>query len=62
MTTVLTALRVMANEREDVRFVHEVAVPGPVTDAATDAVSYEQSAEGYSLRARLTLRGCERPG
>ena len=45
------ALALMANERGDVRFVHQ-SMWYPVTDAAMDTPSYEQFAEGYFLTAR----------
>jgi acetyl esterase len=44
------ALALMANERGDVRFVHQ-SMWYPVTDAAMDTDSYEQFAEGYFLTA-----------
>ena len=43
------ALTLMAQERGDVRFVHQ-SMYYPVTDAAMDTGSYEQFAEGYFLR------------
>ena len=46
------ALTLMANERGDVRFVHQ-SMYYPVTDAAMDTGSYEQFAEGYFLTARM---------
>jgi acetyl esterase/lipase len=45
------ALALMANERGDVRFVHQ-SMYYPVTDAAMDTASYEQFAEGYFLTAK----------
>jgi acetyl esterase len=45
------ALALMAQERGDVRFVHQ-SMYYPVTDAAMDTGSYEQFAEGYFLTAR----------
>jgi acetyl esterase len=45
------ALALMANERGDVRFVHQ-SMYYPVTDAAMDTASYEQFAEGYFLLAK----------
>ena len=45
------ALALMANERGDVRFVHQ-SMYYPVTDAAMDTGSYEQFAEGYFLTAK----------
>jgi acetyl esterase/lipase len=42
------ALTLMAQERGDVRFVHQ-SMYYPVTDAAMDTGSYEQFAEGYFL-------------
>jgi acetyl esterase/lipase len=48
MTAVLA---LMANERGDVRFVHQ-SMYYPVTDAAMDTGSYEQFAEGYFLAAK----------
>jgi acetyl esterase/lipase len=46
------ALTLMAQERGDVRFVHQ-SMYYPVTDAAMDTGSYEQFAEGYFLSARM---------
>jgi acetyl esterase/lipase len=43
------ALALMANERGDIRFVHQ-SMYYPVTDAAMDTASYEQFAEGYFHR------------
>ena len=45
------ALVLMAQERGDVRFVHQ-SMYYPVTDAAMDTGSYEQFAEGYFLTAK----------
>jgi acetyl esterase/lipase len=45
------ALALMANDRGGVRFVHQ-SMYYPVTDAAMDAASYEQFAEGYFLTAK----------
>jgi acetyl esterase len=45
------ALALMANERGDVRFVHQ-SMYYPVTDAAMDTGSFEQFAEGYFLTAK----------
>jgi acetyl esterase/lipase len=45
------ALALMAEERGDVRFVHQ-SMYYPVTDAAMDTESYEQFAEGYFLTAK----------
>jgi acetyl esterase len=45
------ALTLMAQERGDVRFVHQ-SMYYPVTDAAMDTGSYEQFAEGYYLSAK----------
>jgi acetyl esterase len=45
------ALTLMAQERGDVRFVHQ-SMYYPVTDAAMDTASYEQFAEGYFLTAK----------
>jgi len=45
------ALTLMAQERGDVRFVHQ-SMYYPVTDAAMDTDSYEQFAEGYFLTAK----------
>jgi acetyl esterase len=44
------ALTLMAQERGDVRFVHQ-SMYYPVTDAAMDTGSYAQFAEGYYLTA-----------
>ena len=49
MTTVLA---LMAQERGDVRFVHQ-SMYYPVTDAAMDTGSYEQFGEGYFLSAKM---------
>src|SRR3954454_1003859 len=46
------ALTLMAQQRGDVRFVHQ-SLYYPVTDAAMDAGSYEQFAEGYFLSAKM---------
>jgi acetyl esterase/lipase len=46
------ALTLMAQERGDVRFVHQ-SMFYPVTDAAMDTGSYEQFAEGYFLTAKM---------
>src|SRR3954467_6830798 len=46
------ALTLMANERGDVRFVHQ-SMYYPVTDAAMDTGPYEQFAEGYFLPAKM---------
>src|SRR3954451_19620046 len=46
------ALTLMAQERGDVRFVHQ-SMYYPVTDAAMDTGSYEQFAEGYFLSAKM---------
>src|SRR5947209_11673572 len=46
------ALTLMAQERGDVRFVHQ-SMYYPVTDAAMDTGSYEQFAEGFFLTARM---------
>ena len=46
------ALTLMAQDRGDVRFVHQ-SMYYPVTDAAMDTGSYEQFAEGYFLTARM---------
>ena len=45
------AIALMAQERGDVRFVHQ-SMYYPVTDAAMDTGSYEQFAEGYFLAAK----------
>jgi acetyl esterase/lipase len=45
------ALTLIAQERGDVRFVHQ-SMYYPVTDAAMDTGSYEQFAEGYFLTAK----------
>jgi acetyl esterase len=45
------AITLLAQERRDVRFVHQ-SMYYPVTDAAMDTVSYAQFAEGYFLTAR----------
>ena len=45
------ALTLMAQERGDVRFVHQ-SMYYPVTDAAMDTASYEQFGEGYFLTAK----------
>ena len=45
------ALALMAQERGDVRFVHQ-SMYYPVTDAAMDTGSYAQFAEGYFLTAK----------
>jgi acetyl esterase len=45
------ALTLMAQERGDVRFVHQ-SMYYPVTDAAMDTASYTQFAEGYFLTAK----------
>ena len=45
------ALTLMAQERGDVRFVHQ-SMYYPVTDAVMDTGSYEQFAEGYFLTAK----------
>jgi acetyl esterase/lipase len=45
------ALALMADERGDVRFVHQ-SMYYPVTDAGMDTGSYEQFAEGYYLLAK----------
>jgi acetyl esterase len=45
------ALALMAQERGDVRFVHQ-SMYYPVTDAAMDTGSYDQFAEGYFLTAK----------
>jgi acetyl esterase/lipase len=42
------AITLMAQERGDVRFIHQ-SMYYPVTDAAMDTGSYEQFAEGYFL-------------
>jgi acetyl esterase len=46
------ALTLMAQERGDVRFVHQ-SMYYPVTDAAMDTGSYQQFAEGYFLTAKM---------
>src|SRR4051794_27534914 len=46
------ALALMAQERGDVRFVHQ-SLYYPVTDASMDTGSYEQFAEGYFLTAKM---------
>ncbi|MHB8693611.1 MAG: alpha/beta hydrolase [Solirubrobacteraceae bacterium] len=46
------ALTLMAQERGDVRFVHQ-SMYYPVTDGAIDTRSYEQFAEGYFLTAKM---------
>jgi acetyl esterase len=46
------ALTFMAQERGDVRFVHQ-SMYYPVTDAAMDSASYVQFAEGYFLTAKM---------
>src|SRR3954471_17112630 len=46
------ALTLMAQQRGDVRFVHQ-SLYYPVTDAAMDTGSYEQFAEGYFLSAKM---------
>jgi acetyl esterase len=45
------ALALMAQDRGDVRFVHQ-SMYYPVTDAAMDTGSYSQFAEGYFLTAK----------
>jgi acetyl esterase len=45
------ALALMAQDRGDVRFVHQ-SMYYPVTDAAMDTGSYQQFAEGYFLTAK----------
>jgi acetyl esterase/lipase len=45
------ALALMADERGDVRFLHQ-SMYYPVTDAGMDTGSYEQFAEGYFLYAK----------
>jgi acetyl esterase/lipase len=45
------AITLMAQERGDVRFVHQ-SMYYPVTDAAMDTGSYERFAEGYFLSAK----------
>ena len=46
------ALTLMAQERGDVRFVHQ-SMYYPVTDAAMDTGSYEQFAEAYFLTGKM---------
>jgi len=46
------ALTLMAQERGDVRFVHQ-SMYYPVTDGAMDTGSYEEFAEGYFLSAKM---------
>jgi acetyl esterase/lipase len=46
------SLTLMAQERGDVRFVHQ-SMYYPVTDAAMDTGSYEQFAGGYFLSAKM---------
>jgi acetyl esterase len=46
------AITLMAQERGDVRFVHQ-SMYYPVTDAAMDTGSYERFAEGYFLTAKM---------
>jgi acetyl esterase len=46
------ALTLMAQERGDVRFVHQ-SMYYAVTDAAMDTGSYEQLADGYFLTAKM---------
>ena len=46
------ALTLMAQERGDVRFLHQ-SMYYPVTDAAMDTGSYKQFAEGYFLTAKM---------
>src|SRR3954462_15038895 len=46
------ALTLIAQERGDVRFVHQ-SMYYPVTDAAMDTGSYERFAEGFFLSARM---------
>src|SRR3954469_9475410 len=46
------ALTLMAQERGDVRFVHQ-SMYYPVTDAAMDTGSYARFAEGYFLTAKM---------
>src|SRR4029078_618500 len=45
------AITLMAQERGDVRFVHQ-SMYYPVTDAARDTGSYARFAEGYFLTAK----------
>src|SRR5262249_61326352 len=45
------ALALMAQERGDVRFVHQ-SMYYPVTDAGMDTGSYAQFADGYFLAAK----------
>jgi acetyl esterase len=45
------ALALMANERGDVRFVHQ-SMYYPVTDARMNTESFVQLAEGYFLTAK----------
>jgi acetyl esterase len=45
------AIALMAQERRDVRFVHQ-SMYYPVTDAAMDTDSYREFAEGYYLSAK----------
>src|SRR4029077_13608338 len=48
----VAAITLMAQERGDVRFVHQ-SMYYPVTDAAMNTGSYEQFAEGYFLTAKM---------